>query len=322
MPKSIYAIDGKKVWVAGHRGLVGTALVRRLESHPVTILTVDRSKVDLRRQQDVESWMAREKPQVVIVAAGTVGGIGANERFPARFLYDNLEIASNVIGAAHRTHVEKLLFLGSTCIYPKLASHPINEDSLLTGPLEPTNQWYAVAKIAGIKLVEAFRLEYGCDFISAMPSNLYGPNDNFDPETSHVLAALLRKIHVAKVSGDPSVEIWGTGTPRREFLHVDDLASACIYLLEHYSDGLQINVGTGTDVTIRELAELIAEVVGYKGTFTYDHSKPDGTPRKCTDITRLTALGWTPGTDLRTGLRQTYEWLLNQSEFHERRAYS
>jgi GDP-L-fucose synthase len=322
MAKPIFSIDGKTVWIAGHTGLVGSALLRHLESRPVNVLTVDRSKVDLRRQEAVESWMTRQRPQIVIVAAATVGGIAANARFPAKFLYDNLEIASNIINAAHQVKVEKLLFLGSTCIYPKLADQPINEDSLLTGPLEPTNQWYAIAKIAGVKLVEAFRQEYGCDFISAMPTNLYGPNDNFDPQTSHVLAALLQRIHLAKVNEFSTVEIWGSGTPRREFLHVDDLASACIFLLEHYSDGLPINVGIGTDVTIQELAELIAEVVGFKGTFTFDRSKPDGTPRKCSDTTRLRQLGWAPAIDLRSGLRQTYDWFLSQKQHFQRHAYS
>jgi GDP-L-fucose synthase len=321
MASSIFTMDGKTVWVAGHKGLVGSALVRHLEGMPVKLLTVDRSEVDLRDQRAVESWMTRQRPQVVIVAAGTVGGIDANARFPAKFLYDNIEIATNVIGAAHRARVEKLLFLGSTCVYPKLADQPIKEDSLLTGPLEPTNQWYAIAKIAGVKLAEAFRQEYGCDFISAMPTNLYGPNDNFDPETSHVLAALLRKIHLAKAEGRATVQIWGTGAPRREFLHVDDLASACIFLLERYSDPLHINVGTGADVTIRELAELIAEVVGFEGTFTFDKSKPDGTPRKCTDITRIRQLGWKPIIDLRSGLRQTYEGFVKQAHHFERRAY-
>ena len=322
MAQRIYNLDGKTIWVAGHKGLVGSTLMSQLKKRPVKLLTVDRSQVDLRRQQDVELWMAREKPQVVIIAAGTVGGIVANSRFPAAFLYDNLAIASNIVHAAHRVNVEKLLFLGSTCIYPRLAAQPIDEEALLTGPLEPTNQWYAIAKIAGVKLIEAYRREYGCDFISAMPTNLYGPNDNFDGETSHVLAALLIKIHQAKINKISSVEIWGTGSPRREFLHVDDLSSACIFLLEHYSDELHINVGTGTDLTIRELAELIAEVVGFEGTFAYNTAKPDGTPRKCIDVTRISQIGWAPRIDLLTGIRQTYEWFAAQDQHFQRRAYS
>lgn len=322
MLPSIYSLDGKSVWVAGHRGLAGSALVRHLNKREVNILTVDRSRVDLRHQQAVDAWMARETPDVVIIAAGTVGGIAANARFPAKFIYDNTMIVANIIHAAHSTNVEKLLYLGSTCIYPKLAPQPIEEESLLSGPLEPTNEWYAVAKIAGLKLAEAYRLEYGCDFISAMPTNLYGPNDNFDPQTSHVLAALLHRFHTAKIANDKTVEIWGTGAPRREFLHVDDLASACIFLLEHYSEAMHINVGTGTDLTIGELAELIAEVVGFEGKLIFNHDKPDGTPRKCTDTSKLRALGWKPQIDLRSGLRDTYDWYLKQNKVFERHVYA
>jgi GDP-L-fucose synthase len=320
LPK--YNLDGKTVWITGHRGLVGSALVRALESRPVKLVTASRDELDLRRQSEVESWLLRVRPQVVIVAAGTVGGIAANERFPAKFIYDNLEITSSTIHGAYLAGVEKLLFLGSTCIYPKHAEQPIKEESLLTGPLEPTNEWYAIAKIAGVKLAAAYRKEYGCDFISAMPTNLYGPNDNFDPETSHVLAALLHKFHIAKISNQESVEIWGTGTPRREFLHVDDLASACIHLLEHYSEPLHINVGTGTDISIGELAEMIAEVVGFRGSLKFNRDKPDGTPRKCTDNSRLRALGWQPKTDLRSGLKQTYDWYVGQEKLFKRHVYA
>jgi GDP-L-fucose synthase len=320
LPK--YNLDGKTVWITGHRGLVGSALVRALESRPVKLVTASRDELDLRRQSEVESWLLRVRPQVVIVAAGTVGGIAANERFPAKFIYDNLEITSSTIHGAYLAGVEKLLFLGSTCIYPKHAEQPIKEESLLTGPLEPTNEWYAIAKIAGVKLAAAYRKEYGCDFISAMPTNLYGPNDNFDPETSHVLAALLHKFHTAKISNQESVEIWGTGTPRREFLHVDDLASACIHLLEHYSEPLHINVGTGTDISIGELAEMIAEVVGFRGSLKFNRDKPDGTPRKCTDNSRLRALGWQPKTDLRSGLKQTYDWYVGQEKLFKRHVYA
>jgi GDP-L-fucose synthase len=319
---SQYNLDGKTIWVAGHRGLVGSALLRALKPRGVNLVTISRDELDLRRQSEVESWVLRTRPQVVIVAAGTVGGIAANEKFPAKFMYDNLEITSSIIHASYLANVEKLLFLGSTCIYPKLATQPIKEESLLTGSLEPTNEWYAIAKIAGVKLAAAYRKEYGCDFISAMPTNLYGPNDNFDPETSHVLAALLHKFHTAKMGNDKTVEIWGTGTPRREFLHVDDLASACVYLLEHYSESLHINVGTGIDITIGELATLIAEVVGFQGTLKFNRDRPDGTPRKCTDNSRLRALGWEPRVDLRSGLQQTYAWYVKQDTVFKRHVYA
>jgi GDP-L-fucose synthase len=305
-----FRLAGKRVWVAGHRGMVGSAVVRALSQMDVEILTVDRSDVDLRRQIDVENWMRRERPQAVVLAAAKVGGILANSTAPADFLYDNLAIEANVIHAAHIVGVSKLLFLGSTCIYPKFAEQPIKEEALLTGALEPTNEWYAIAKIAGLKMAEAYRIQHGHDFISAMPTNLYGPNDNFDLTSSHVLPALMRRIHEAKEAGNASVTIWGTGRPRREFLHVEDLADAAVFLLENYSDRLHVNVGTGTDVSIVELAEEIADVVGFKGQFEFDTSKPDGTPRKVTDIGRLTALGWRPKIPLREGLRQTYSWFL------------
>jgi len=322
MPPQTYTLDGKKIWVTGHRGLVGSALVRALAPRDVNVITVARDELDLRRQSNVENWLRRVRPQVVIVAAGTVGGIAANEKYPAKFIYDNLEITSSIIHGSYLANVEKLLFLGSTCIYPKHAEQPIREESLLAGPLEPTNEAYAIAKIAGVKLAAAYRKEYGCDFISAMPTNLYGPNDNFDPETSHVLAALLHKFHVAKTTNETSVEIWGTGSPRREFLHVDDLASACIYLLENYSESLHINVGTGTDITIRELAELIAKVVGFNGALKFNRDKPDGTPRKCTDISRLRALGWRPKIDFHSGLKSTYDWYVGQDQVFKRHAYA
>lgn len=303
-----FRLDGKRVWVAGHRGMVGSAIVRALAGRDIESVSVDRSHLDLRRQAEVEDWMSEVRPQAVFLAAAKVGGIMANASYPADFLYDNLAIETNIIHAAHRVGVEKLLFLGSTCIYPKFAEQPIREESLLTGALEPTNEWYAIAKIAGLKLAEAYRVQHGRDFISAMPTNLYGPNDNFDLASSHVLPALLRKVHEAKLSGADEVGIWGTGTPRREFLHVDDLADACVFLMEHYSDRLHINVGTGMDVTIRELAETIARVVDWTGRLAFDTSKPDGTPRKVTDMTRLRALGWRPRIGLETGIAQTYAW--------------
>ncbi len=315
----IFDLSGKRVYVAGHRGMVGSSIVRALHDRSVNILTADRKMLDLRHGEAVEAWMAEARPQVVVVAAAKVGGILANSTFPASFLYDNLAIEMNVIHAAYKFGVEKLLFLGSTCIYPRLAQQPIREEELLTGPLEPTNEWYAIAKIAGLKLAEAYRREHGCDFISAMPTNLYGPNDNFDLKMSHVLPALMRKVHEARLGNQPKVEIWGTGTPRREFLHVDDLANACLFLLEHYSDALHINVGTGVDLTIGDLATEIAGVVGYKGAFEFDRSKPDGTPRKCTDITRLKQLGWSPKVDLSTGLRETYRWFLENTAVAENR---
>jgi GDP-L-fucose synthase len=303
-----YQLKGKRVWVAGHRGMAGSAIARRLAREGCEILTVGRAEVDLRRQADVEAWMKAKAPQAVFIAAATVGGIMANSTRPAEFLYDNLVIETNIIHAAWQTRVEKLMLLGSSCIYPRLAQQPIVEDALLTGPLEPTNEWYAVAKIAGIKLCQAYRRQYGCDFISAMPTNLYGPGDNYDAKSSHVVAALQVKIHEAQLAGRDSVEIWGTGTPRREFLYVDDLADALVFLMRHYSDEPHVNVGTGTDVTINELAERIARVAGYRGAFNHDASKPDGTPRKVMDVSRLRDLGWQASTDLDTGLGLAYSW--------------
>ena len=303
-----YSLAGKRVWVAGHRGMVGSALVRRLEREGCTLLTVTRRELDLTRQVEVETWMGETKPQAVFLAAAVVGGIVANDTRPAEFLTDNLQIQTNIIATAHQIGVEKLLFLGSTCIYPRLAPQPMNEDALLTGPLEPTNQWYAIAKIAGIKQCQAYRRQYGRDFISCMPTNLYGPEDNFDLTSSHVLPALIAKAHDAKITGKDSLTLWGSGTPRREFLHVDDLADACVFLMKTYSDEQLVNIGVGSDVTIRELAELIADVVGFKGGFTFDSSKPDGTPRKLVDVGRINALGWKAKTALRDGIAATYQW--------------
>jgi len=278
---------GKRVWVAGHRGMVGSAVVRRLASEDVEVLTAGRQVCDLVRQDQVESWLERHRPDVVVLAAAKVGGILANATYPAAFIYDNLMIETNVVHAAHRVGVEKLLFLGSSCIYPKYAPQPMAEHTLLTGPLEPTNEWYAVAKIAGIKLCQAYRHQYGDSFIAAMPTNLYGPGDNFDLETSHVLAALLRKAHDVKESGGGELELWGSDTPRREFLHVDDMADACIFLLKHYDGAEPVNIGCGEDLSIRELAELILDVVGVDAGLRFDRSKPDGTPRKLLDVRRL-----------------------------------
>jgi GDP-L-fucose synthase len=309
-----YDLAGKRVWVAGHRGMVGAALVRRLEREGCEILTVTRTEVDLRRQGEVEDWMAAARPHAVFLAAATVGGILANDTRPAEFIYDNLVIETNIIHAAWTGRVEKLLFLGSSCIYPKLAPQPMREDALLTGPLEPTNQWYAIAKIAGIKLAEGYRRQYGADFISAMPTNLYGPGDNFDLKASHVVPALIAKTHAAKESGAKEIEIWGTGKPKREFLYVDDLADALVLLMRNYSGTEHVNVGTGTDVTIRELAELIRKVVGFEGGFRYDASKPDGTPRKLLDVSKLAQLGWAASTPLEEGLKRSYRWFLEHQQ--------
>lgn len=303
-----FSLTGKRVWVAGHRGMVGGAIVRRLASENCTVLTATHAELDLTRQKNVEDWMAAQLPDVVVIAAARVGGIHANDTRPVEFLNDNLQIQSNIITNAHRVGVHKLLFLGSSCIYPRLAPQPLTEDSLLTGPLEPTNQWYAIAKIAGVKLCQAYRREYGRDYISAMPTNLYGPGDNFDLTSSHVLPALLVKAHRGKQSNAPSIELWGSGTPMREFLYVDDLADACVFLMKSYSHDAPINVGYGSDVTIRALAELIAEVVGFKGGFTFDATKPDGTPRKLLDCARINALGWRAATNLKEGIAKTYDW--------------
>jgi len=300
-----------KIFVAGHGGMVGSALVRRLEAGGFkNLLTRDRSKLDLTDESAVAKFFASERPDIVIVAAAKVGGIKANNDYPVEFLLDNLRIQNNTIRFSYETGVRKLLFLGSSCIYPKLAPQPISETTLLSGPLEPTNEAYATAKIAGIKLCQAYAREYGANFISVMPTNLYGPNDNFDLETSHVLAALLRKAHDAKTRNEKKLSVWGTGKPRREFLHVDDLVSACLLLLAKYDSPEIINVGCGEDITVRELAELICNVVGFDGELVWDTSKPDGTPRKLLDVTKIRALGWQPTIPLRKGIAQTYEWFL------------
>jgi GDP-L-fucose synthase len=302
--------EGHRVCVAGPTGMVGSAIIRALAGTDCEILPLGRAQVDLLDQQAVNTWFDRERPSYVFLAAAKVGGIAANSNFPADFLYQNLLIETNVIGASHRVGVQKLLFLGSSCIYPKFAPQPIEENALLTGPLEPTNEWYAIAKIAGIKLVEAFRLQYGSDYISAMPTNLYGPGDNFDLQTSHVLPALIAKIHRAKVEHEPSVTLWGSGTPRREFLHVDDCADACVFLFANYSGAQHVNVGSGQDIAILELAKLICTIIGYDGKIILDPTKPDGTPRKLMSDTVLNSMGWKPQIALPDGIASTYEWYL------------
>lgn len=302
---------GKKVWVAGHRGLVGSALLRRLQRESCQVLTVTSENVDLRRQHPTEDWMAREKPDIVFVAAARVGGIGANSAYPARFLYDNLMIAANIMHASYLSGVEKLIFLGSTCIYPRDAAQPIKESALLCGPLEVTNEPYALAKIAGIKLAQAYRREYGCNFISVQPTNLFGPGDNFNLENSHVLPALIRKAHDAKLAGAPIMTVWGTGRPLREFLHVDDLADALVFLAKNYDEGDPINVGSGEELSIAALAELVCSVVGFTGRLEFDPSRPDGTPRKLADISRLRSQGWRSRISLREGIESTYRWYLD-----------
>jgi GDP-L-fucose synthase len=306
----IYPLAGKKVWVAGHRGMVGAALVRRLASEGCEVVVADRATTDLRRQADVDYFFDKTRPHAVFMAAAKVGGILANDSRPAEFLYDNLMIEANVTEAARRCGVEKLLFLGSSCIYPKLAPQPIPEDALLTGPLEPTNEWYAIAKIAGIKLAQAYRRQHGCDFISAMPTNLYGSEDNFDLASSHVLPALIRKAHDAKAAGAAEMVVWGTGSPLREFLHVDDCADALVFLMQRYSGEEHVNVGFGEDLSIAELARVVTEVVGFEGRLAFDATKPDGTPRKLMDSGRLRAMGWTPRIGLRDGVRGVYDWYL------------
>jgi GDP-L-fucose synthase len=308
MTNQLFSLDEKRIWVAGHRGMVGQALMRRLASENCKILTATRSELDLTRQQDVENWMADSKPDVVFVAAAIVGGIHANRSRPAEFIYDNLIIETNIIDSAWKTGVEKLMFLGSSCIYPRLAPQPMKEEDLLSGPLEPTNQWYAIAKITGIMLCQAYRQQYGCDFISAQPTNLYGPGDNFDLESSHVLPALMAKAHEAKQSGSLSMNVWGSGKPKREFLHVDDLADALVFLIKNYSADLQINVGSGTDTSIKEVVELVCQVVGFDGALEFDATMPDGTPRKLLDVGRLNSLGWSPSITLSDGLKTTYDW--------------
>ena len=315
MARTRFELKGKKVFVAGHRGMVGGALLRRLASEEVKLLTAGRNEVDLRDQAAVNRWFAAERPQVVFLAAAKVGGIVANNTLRAEFIYENLIIAANVIHAAHVHGVEKLMFLGSSCIYPKLAAQPLREDSILTGPLEPTNEPYAIAKIAGIKLVEAYRSQYGCDFINVMPTNLYGPGDNYHPEYSHVVAALIRRFHEARVAGISNVVVWGTGAPRREFLYVDDMADACIHLMKVYSDQELVNIGIGEDVTIAEFARLVAATVGYAGAISFDTSRPDGTPRKLLDVSRLAGLGWRARTSLQDGMKLAYQaFLIEQKE--------
>jgi GDP-L-fucose synthase len=306
-----FTLSGKRVWVAGHRGMVGAAIVRRLADSGVTLLTANRADCDLTRQDQVERWLDHHRPDVVVVAAAKVGGILANETYPAEFIYENLMIEANIVHAAHAVGVESLLFLGSSCIYPKHAAQPMSEEALLTGPLEPTNEWYAIAKIAGIKLCQAYRKQYGDRFVTAMPTNLYGPGDNFDLEKSHVLPALLRKAHELKVQGGGRLTVWGSGRPRREFLHVDDLADACVFLLEHYDGAEPVNVGCGEDITIGDLARLVTRVVGVDAELVFDPTKPDGTPRKLLDVGRLETMGWHPRIGLEEGIRRTYDWFLS-----------
>jgi GDP-L-fucose synthase len=306
------SIAGKRVYVAGHRGMVGSAIVRRLERESCTIITATRSELDLRHTDRVSDWLVRQKPDLVFLAAARVGGILDNSSRPAEFLYDNLMISANVIHAAHLAGVEKLLYLGSSCIYPRLAPQPIAEEQLLAGPLEPTNEYYAIAKIAGIKLTQAYRRQYSSDFISAMPTNLYGPGDNYDPERSHVLPALLRKAHLMKTGKSPTFVLWGTGAPLREFLHADDCADACVYLMQHYSDSEQVNVGAGKDISILDLARLVCDVVGVDALIETDEGKPDGTPRKLLDVSKLREMGWTASIPLREGIARTYSELLDK----------
>ncbi|HLH11506.1 MAG TPA: GDP-L-fucose synthase [Methylovirgula sp.] len=310
-------LTGRRVWVAGHRGLVGSALMRRLLREGAKLLSVPHASLDLRRQAETEAWVAQHRPEFIFLAAARVGGILANATYPGQFLYDNLMIEANVIEAARRCRVQKLMLLGSSCIYPRLAPQPMPESSLLGGPLEETNQWYAIAKIAGVKLVQAYRREYGMNLIAAMPTNLYGPNDNYDLAASHVVPALIRRIHEAKAENAARVTIWGTGAPKREFLHVDDLADACVFLMKHWDDEEPINVGSGEEITIAELAHLVAKTVGWSGRLEFDPAKPDGTPRKLLDTRRLTALGWKPSIGLREGLANAYADFLGRWEAGE-----
>jgi GDP-L-fucose synthase len=314
MASTPFELKGRRVLVAGHRGMVGGALVRRLAGEGVELQTATRDEMDLRDQAAVFDWFSKNRPQAVFLAAAKVGGIVANNTLRAEFIYDNLIVATNVIHAAHQSGVEKLMFLGSSCIYPKLAAQPLREDSMLTGPLEITNEPYAIAKIAGIKMVEAYRSQYGSDFISVMPTNLYGPGDNYHPEYSHVVAALIRRFHEAKVSGASDVVVWGTGTPRREFMYVDDLADACVHLMKTYSSSDLVNIGTGEDISIAEFARVVAAAVGYTGTISYDRSKPDGTPRKLLDVSRLAGLGWRASTSLGDGIKIAYQAYLSESK--------
>lgn len=312
MTDPVFDLSGRRVWVAGHRGMVGSALVRRLATENCIVISAARSELDLVRQADVETWMAANRPDAVILAAAKVGGIHANTAEPAQFLYENLMIEANVIHAAKTAGVRKLVMLGSTCVYPRNAPQPIPEDALLSGPLEPTNEPYAIAKIAGIKLAQAYRRQYGCDFISVQPANLYGPGDSYDLNTSHVLPALLRKAHEAREAGAASMAVWGSGKPLREFLHVDDLADAVVWLVQNYSDEQPVNIGSGEEISIRQLAELVCRVVGFEGQLEFDASRPDGVPRKLADSSRLRGLGWQGGRPLEDGLRQTYEAFCSQ----------
>ncbi|SBW09660.1 bifunctional GDP-fucose synthetase: GDP-4-dehydro-6-deoxy-D-mannose epimerase and GDP-4-dehydro-6-L-deoxygalactose reductase [uncultured Alphaproteobacteria bacterium] len=309
-----YDLKGKRVWVVGHTGMAGSALVRRLARESCELMTVGRRDLDLTRQTQVEDWLAANRPEAIFLAAGRVGGIHANSTMPAEFLYENLMIAANVIRAAHAQDVERLLFLGSSCIYPREAPQPIPESALLTGPLEPTNEWYALAKIAGIKLAQAFRREFGRDYISAMPTNLYGPGDNFEPMNSHVPAALLCRFHEARLANAPEVEIWGTGTPLREFMHVDDMADACVFLMQRYSADDIVNIGSGDELSIADFARKVAEAVGYRGALRFDVSRPDGMPRKLLDPSSLQRMGWCRKIPLGEGLRSYYQWYLDNQD--------
>jgi len=305
---SSFDLAGRRVWVAGHRGMAGSAIVRRLQRESCEIVTATREELDLLRQEEVHAWVAGNRIDAVFLAAAKVGGILANSTRPAEFLYENLSIETNVIHAAKDAGVKKLLFLASSCIYPRMAGQPMREEALLTGPLEPTNEWYAIAKIAGIKLCQAYRRQYGCDFVSVMPTNLYGPGDRYDAEGGHVVAALIMKIHAAKMTNSTTVELWGSGTPKREFLFSEDLADACVFVMKNYSGEMCLNVGTGRDMTILELAETIARIAGWNGTFTFDRSKPDGMPQKVMDVSRLKALGWSAPTGFETGMKEAYRW--------------
>ena len=308
-----FPLPSRRIFVAGHRGMVGSAVVRRLTAEGANVLIASRAQLDLTRQADVEAFFAREKPDAIVMAAAKVGGILANASYPADFLYQNLIIEANITQAAHRADVNRMLFLGSSCIYPKFAEQPIREDALLTGPLEPTNEWYAIAKIAGIKLAQSYRLQYGRDYISAMPTNLYGPGDNFDLASSHVLPALIRKAHEARLRGEATLTMWGTGSPRREFLHADDCADALVFLLKTYSGEAHVNVGSGEDVTILELTQLVCRIVGFTGAIVHDLTKPDGTPRKLMSADKLRAMGWSPSIDLEQGVTETYRWFLDHA---------
>lgn len=307
---SAYSLAGKRVWVAGHNGMVGSGLMRRLQHEDCELLTVERDRVDLRRQAETEDWIAEKKPDAIFLAAAKVGGIVANDTRPAEFIYDNMALEVNIIEAARRASVERLLFLGSSCVYPKFAPQPIREDALLSGPLEPTNQWYAVAKIAGIKLCQAYRRQYACRFISAMPTNLYGSGDNFDLNAGHVIPALIRKIHEAKARNVGQVEIWGSGTPKRDFLHVDDCADGLVFMMKHYDGEPPVNLGSGAEIAIRDLAWMLSRIIEFKGELRFDQSRPDGTPRKLLDTKVLCDMGWQPRIDLKTGLSEVYQWFV------------